>query len=258
MTQDTSQRLAAAIAAGDRIALARAITRVENQTRGSADLVSACTACARGAHRIGITGAPGAGKSTLVNAVIGELLGRGCSVAVVAVDPSSPLSGGAVLGDRVRMGPHADSERVFIRSMASRGHPGGLAARTRDVLALVDAAGFDVILVETVGAGQSEVDVMRVADTVIVASPPGLGDEVQAIKAGILEIGHVLVVTKGDLPQAERTARHLESALALRRPGPWKVPVVITSALENRGIGELVDAVERHRGAKRQTASAAG
>ncbi len=184
-----------------------------------------------------------------MHALLGELLARGKRIAVVAVDPSSPITGGAVLGDRVRMGEHGAHADVFIRSVASRGHLGGLARTTASMIDVLDAAGFDSVIVETVGAGQSEVEIMRVADTRLVACPPGLGDDVQALKAGILEIADVLVVTKSDLPGGEPTARDLKDMLHLRAAGAsgsWVVPVINTSATTGAGIKEAVDAVERH------------
>ena len=231
---------------GDRAAIARAISRVE---RGSADFSAALAKHLGRAHVIGVTGAPGAGKSTLIHALLGELLARGKSIAVVAVDPSSPISGGAVLGDRVRMGEHGAHERVFIRSLASRGHLGGLSRCTAQVVDLLDAAGFDTVIVETVGAGQSEVEIMRVADTRIVTCPPGLGDGVQAIKAGILEIADLLVVTKADLPGADATARDLKDMLHLRAApvaGAWTVPVLRTTAANGNGVAALVDVALAH------------
>jgi LAO/AO transport system ATPase len=198
---------------------------------------------------IGITGAPGAGKSTLINALLGELLARGRRIGVVAVDPSSPITGGAVLGDRVRMGSHGAHDNVFIRSLASRGHLGGVSRTTRQVVDVLDAAGFDVVIVETVGAGQSEVEIIEIADTRVVVCPPGLGDEVQAIKAGILEIADLLVVNKADLPSAEVTARELKEMLRLRPGSRADVAVLKTSATRGEGITALADAAEAHAAA---------
>jgi LAO/AO transport system ATPase len=224
---------------GNRRALARAITAVENDTADGRALVHALRPQA-GARTIGITGPPGAGKSTLVNALVRELLARGQSVAVIAVDPSSPFTGGAVLGDRIRMGDvHADP-RVFIRSLAARGHLGGVTKTARDVLAIVTSAPFDVVLIETVGTGQSEVEIARIARTTVVVCPPGLGDEVQALRAGVLEIADVLVVNKADLPDAERTERELRAMLALRR-ADRRPPLVLTSAARGTGIPALAD-----------------
>ena len=170
---------------------------------------------------------------------------RGRTVAVAAVDPSSPITGGAVLGDRIRMAEHTMDAGVFIRSLASRGHLGGLSASAARVADLMDAAGFDVIVLETVGAGQSEVEMAEMADVRIVISAPGLGDDVQAIKAGILEIADILVVNKSDLPLAKRTVGQLQAMLALRAPGDWKVPVLATNAVDRTGLCELADAVDR-------------
>jgi LAO/AO transport system ATPase len=198
---------------------------------------------------VGITGAPGAGKSTLINALLGELLRRGKRIGVVAVDPSSPLTGGAVLGDRVRMGEHGAHEHVFIRSIASRGHLGGVSRTTGRIVDVLDAAGFDTVIVETVGAGQSEVEIIGIADTRVVVCPPGLGDDVQAIKAGILEIADLLVVNKADLPAAETTARELKEMLRLRPASRADVAVLKTVATQGDGIAELADRVEAHAAA---------
>lgn len=238
-----------ALLAGDRSAVARTISRVERGERDGAALSAALAPHLGRAHVLGITGAPGAGKSTLIHALLGELLARGQRIAVVAVDPSSPISGGAVLGDRVRMGEHGAHPDVFIRSVASRGHLGGLSSSTEAMVDVLDAAGFDMVIVETVGAGQSEVEIMRVADTRLVACPPGLGDNVQALKAGILEIADVLVVTKSDLPGGESTARDLKEMLHLRPADPaasWVVPVISASATQGSGVAQLVDAIGKH------------
>ena len=236
----------AAILAGDRRSIARAISAIEQGEPGAGAVALAVAPHVGRAHVLGITGAPGAGKSTLINALLGELLARGRRVAVVAIDPSSPVSGGAVLGDRVRMGEHGAHENVFIRSLASRGHLGGMSRTTAQVVDVLDAAGFDTIIVETVGAGQSEVEIARLADTRLVVCPPGLGDRVQAIKAGILEIADLLVVSKGDLPAAEITVRDLEEMLRLRRAGTLPVTVLKTAAARGEGIAAVVDAVVAH------------
>ena len=237
------------VLAARRGAIARLLSQVERGERQPGAVAAALAPHLGRAHVVGITGAPGAGKSTLVHALLGELLARGQRVAVVAVDPSSPITGGAVLGDRVRMGQHGAHPDVFIRSVASRGHLGGLARTTAAMIDVLDAAGFDSVVVETVGAGQSEVEIIQVADTRVVACPPGLGDNVQALKAGILEIADVLVVTKSDLPGGEPTARDLKDMLHLRAAGPsgsWVVPVINTSATKGAGIAEAVDAIARH------------
>ena len=235
-----------AILAGERRALARAMSAVENETDEGKVLLHQLHPHLGRARVLGITGPPGAGKSTLVNALIGEWLARGARIGVVAVDPSSPFSGGAILGDRIRMGEHQENERVFIRSLASRGHGGGLSRTTARVVDLLDAAGYDHIIVETVGAGQSEVEVAEVADTRIVVCPPGFGDEVQALKAGILEIADILVVNKADLPLAECTERELLGMLSLRHYDVWTPQVVRTVATSGEGVPELVDLIERH------------
>ena len=239
-----------AVLAGQRGAIARVLSQVERGDRDTASLSAALAPHLGRAHVLGITGAPGAGKSTLVHALLGELLARGKTLAVIAVDPSSPISGGAVLGDRVRMGEHGAHPNVFIRSVASRGHLGGLSQATAAMIDVLDAAGFDTVIVETVGAGQSEVEIMRVADTRLVACPPGLGDDVQALKAGILEIADLLVVTKSDLPGAEPAARHLKDMLHLRAATTgWKVPVLRVSSTAGTGIAELADGIEAHAAA---------
>lgn len=235
------------IASNSRASIARAITILESNSNVGQELAQALKARAGNSHVIGITGAPGAGKSSLISAMLGELLERGKRIAVVAVDPSSPITGGAVLGDRVRMGQFGAHENVFIRSIASRGHLGGLSKTTGHVINLFDAVGFDVIIVETVGAGQSEVEISQFADTSIVVCPPGLGDDVQASKAGILEIADILVVNKSDLPLAERTVRELQEMLTLRKQtGPWTVPVIRTVATARGGIADLTDAFQKH------------
>lgn len=202
----------AAIRARSRAAVARAITTLENDLPGAAALSAALAPYCGRAHVVGVTGAPGAGKSTLIGALIGELVRRGRDVAVLAVDPSSPHSGGALLGDRVRMSAAVEEARVFIRSLSARGELGGVTRTTDRILDVLDAAGFDTVIVETVGAGQSEIDIARIADTCVVVCPPGLGDDLQAIKAGILEIADILCLSKADQPGAERSAR-------ARRPG---------------------------------------
>jgi len=235
--------------AGNRRAIARAITAFESGAPEAASLAAAIAPRIGRAHVIGITGAPGAGKSTLINALLGELLARGKRIGVVAVDPSSPISGGAVLGDRVRMAEHGSHENVFVRSVASRGHLGGLSRATSRIVDVMDAAGFDTIIVETVGAGQSEVEIAKIGDTRIVVCPPGLGDGIQAIKAGILEIADILVVNKGDSPLAARTARDLQEMLHLRRASAPKVAVLVTTATTGEGVPALVDKIAEHRGA---------
>jgi len=239
----------AGILSGERRALARAMSAVENETAEGRALLHQLQPHLGRARVLGITGPPGAGKSTLVNALIGAWIARGARVGVVAVDPSSPFSGGAILGDRIRMGEHQANERVFIRSLASRGHGGGLSRTAARVADLLDAAGYDHIIIETVGAGQSEVEVAEVADTRVVVCPPGLGDEVQALKAGILEIADILVVNKADLPLAGRTERELLAMLALRHYEDWTPQVVRTVATSGEGVVELADLIARHAAA---------
>ncbi|MDT3669416.1 MAG: methylmalonyl Co-A mutase-associated GTPase MeaB [Aromatoleum sp.] len=231
---------------GSRSALARALTLVEDARDGAAQLLEALGPRRGRAHVVGVTGAPGAGKSTLINALLGEWLRRGRRIAVVAIDPSSPVTGGALLGDRLRMGEHGGDERVFIRSLSSRGHLGGLSRTTGEVVDVFDAAGFDVVVVETVGVGQSEVDVRALADTNLVVCAPGLGDDVQAVKAGILETADIFVVNKGDSPLASRAVLDLQQGAFLRHDERGPVPVLLTVATSGRGIVELADQIDAH------------
>ena len=225
---------------GDRVALARALTAAENETPAGLALARAIAGHLGKALVLGFTGAPGAGKSTLVNACIGELRRRGRSVGVLAVDPSSPVTGGAILGDRIRMSNHGGDEGVFIRSVASRGHLGGLSATTSRLIDVMDAAGKDVVIVETVGTGQSEVEIADLADIRIIVNAPGLGDDIQALKAGILEIGDILVVNKGDRPEAGECARQLSAMAAM---GGRERPVIVTTATTGEGVDKLIDAI---------------
>lgn len=244
--------------AGDRRALARLLTAVENRTPVAEAALRRLYPQAGGAHLVGITGPPGAGKSTLVAALIAELRAADRPVAVVAVDPSSPITGGALLGDRVRMQSYASDRDVFIRSMASRGHAGGLASTSSAAAAVLDACGFDIVLIETVGTGQSEVEVAAAADTTVVLEAPEMGDEVQAIKAGLLEVADIVVVNKADRPGAQRTAAQLRAMLvptvardpanAAGRPQPKRPEVLLTTALSGEGIPELLAAIDRRRG----------
>ena len=239
----------AAIRARDHSAIARAISAIEHGAAISRALLARLEDARGNAHVVGITGPPGAGKSTLIDAIVLEYLARDVPVAVVAVDPTSPVTGGAVLGDRVRMGASGKDDRVFIRSLASRGHPGGVSRAASDTVDVLDAAGFPVVIVETVGAGQSDVAVAKLVDTTIVVSPPGLGDDVQAIKAGILEIADILVVSKADQPNAERTLGDLRDMLKLRNKGARNVPVLSTAAATAQGVPALVDAIAAHANA---------
>ncbi len=259
MTQGPAERAQAlgdAARAGDRRALARLLTAVENHTPVAELALRRLYPLAGRAHLVGITGPPGAGKSTLVAALIAELRAAGRTVAVVAVDPSSPITGGALLGDRVRMQAYAADDGVFIRSMASRGHAGGLAATSATAASVFDAAGFDMVLLETVGTGQSEVEVAAAADTTVVLEAPEMGDEVQAIKAGLLEVADLVVVNKGDRPGAQRTAAQLRAMLVPggapvdddpARPAPKRPDVLVTTAVTGEGVPELLAALDRHR-----------
>ncbi|MHB1613095.1 MAG: methylmalonyl Co-A mutase-associated GTPase MeaB [Actinomycetes bacterium] len=236
--------------AGDPRAVARLISLVENGSPRLPEVMSALAPHTGRAVVIGLTGAPGVGKSTLTSALVRCLRAEGQRVGVLAVDPSSPFSGGALLGDRVRMQEHATDPGVFIRSMASRGQLGGLAAATPQAVRVLDAAGCDTVLVETVGVGQSEVEVVALADTVVVVVAPGLGDGIQAAKAGILEIGDVFVVNKADRDGAGATVRDLRHMISLgapRGPGQWRPPVLATVAARPEGIDELRAEIARHR-----------
>lgn len=232
---------------GDKRSIARLLTIVENDEPGASEILRAVYPRTGRARIIGVTGPPGGGKSTLVSRLAGAYRETVARVAVVAVDPSSPFSGGAILGDRIRMRERFLDEGLFIRSMASRGHAGGLSRATMRVINVLDALGVEVVIVETVGVGQEEVDVVRVADTVCLVTVPGLGDDIQAIKAGILEIADVLVVNKADRPGADEAARDLAQMLTLGAQRlAWKPIIVRTSATENTGIAELVTAVAAH------------
>jgi len=233
---------------GDKRATARLLSVVENDEPGAAEAMRTLYPLTGHAEIVGITGPPGGGKSTLVNRLAGAYRATTDRVAVVAVDPSSPFSGGAILGDRIRMRERFLDEGLFIRSMASRGHSGGLARATSRIVNVLDALGYGVVLVETVGVGQEEVEVVRVADTVCLVTVPGLGDDIQAIKAGVLEIADVLVVNKADRPGADETARDLAQMLTLGAPRiAWKPPIVRTVAATGEGTDELVAAIAKHR-----------
>ena len=240
--------LVARLLAGDRRAVARLITLIENDGPEAQAALAALYPYTGRAHIVGITGAPGTGKSTLVNELTQELRRQGRSVGIIAVDPTSPFTGGAILGDRIRMQELTADPGVFIRSMATRGSLGGLARATGDAIKVLDAFGKDVILVETVGVGQDEVEIAKAAQTTVVVETPGLGDDVQMLKAGVLEIADVLVVNKADLDGADRLVMALETMLSLNsHPRDWQPPVVQTVALRGSGIPELWAAIERHR-----------
>jgi LAO/AO transport system kinase len=237
------------VLAGDPRAIARVITLIEDESPARADLLRKIFPKSGRAYLIGVTGPPGAGKSTLVDKLTSALRATGKTVGIVAVDPTSPFTGGAILGDRVRMQAHAGDAGVFIRSMATRGHLGGLARGTTEVALVLDAAGKDVVLIETVGVGQDEVDVVRMADISIVTIVPGAGDEVQALKAGIMEIADIFVVNKADREGANRTVASIETLLSLQtfEPGQWRPPIIKTEATTGKGVPELLETIERFR-----------
>ncbi|WP_114907115.1 methylmalonyl Co-A mutase-associated GTPase MeaB [Ornithinimicrobium murale] len=236
--------------AGSARAVARLITLVENDHPALREVMAALAPHTGHAHIIGLTGSPGVGKSTSTSMLVSGLRGRGLRVGVLAVDPSSPFSGGALLGDRIRMTDHVLDPEVYIRSMASRGHLGGLSWSTPQALRVLDAAGCDVVLLETVGVGQSEVEVAGLADTTLVLLAPGMGDGVQAAKAGILEIGDVFVVNKADREGADNTVREIRHMISLgdrTEPGLWRPPVLKTVADRNEGLDEVLEALDKHR-----------
>jgi LAO/AO transport system kinase len=242
--RDGVAQIAAKVAAGDARALARAATAVENQTPEAAGMLRELAPHAGRAILLGITGPPGAGKSTLVDALVRAIRRDGRTVGILAVDPSSRISGGAILGDRIRMQAHHADAGVFIRSMATRGSVGGVARATADLALLLDAAGRDYVIIETVGVGQDEVEIANVADVTVLVLVPGMGDDVQAIKAGIMEIADIFVINKADHPGAERVEREIHGVLSLRnRADGWMPPVVRTVATEGAGVSELLEAI---------------
>jgi LAO/AO transport system kinase len=231
--------------AGDHRALARLLSLVEDESPQVRIVIKELLPSTGAARIIGLTGAPGVGKSTVTGALVGAYRAAGKRVAVLAVDPTSPFTGGALLGDRVRMQEHATDDQVFIRSMASRGHLGGLAASTPQAIRVLDAAGFELIIIETVGVGQAEVAIASLADSVVVLLAPGMGDAIQAAKAGILEVADVFVVNKADKPDSQQVVRDLRNMIALAHQ-EWKPPIVSTIAMKGEGLGELVERLDEH------------
>jgi len=247
MAATSTDDLIARARSGDKRSIARLLSAVENDEPSAPAVLKALYPKTGQADVVGITGPPGGGKSTLVNRLAGLYRETKMRVAIVAVDPSSPFTGGAILGDRIRMQERSLDDGIFIRSMASRGHAGGLARATARLVNVLDALGNGVVIVETVGVGQEEVDVVSVADTVCLVTVPGLGDDIQAIKAGVLEIADVLVVNKADRPGADDTVRDLAQMLSLAKDPSWKPPIVRTAARSGEGIEQLVDAIAKHR-----------
>lgn len=241
--------LADRIRAGSQVSLARGLSLVESRSDAAAELLAAIWKDSGRAQVLGITGPAGSGKSTLVTQIAKEYVARGVKVAILAVDPSSAYSGGAILGDRIRMTELAGRKDIYIRSMASRGATGGLSRAVLDGIVLLDAAGFDVVILETVGVGQAEVDVISVAHTVLVVSVPGLGDDIQAIKAGLIEIADIHVVNKADRPGADLTVKELRESLRLahRKAGQWNVPILKATATTGEGVSDLLDETAKHR-----------
>jgi LAO/AO transport system kinase len=243
----TRESLTAGVRAGDRLALARAITLVENADPLAEQIVHDLYPETGDAYAIGVTGPPGVGKSSLIGAVLRHVRGLGRTAGVVSVDPSSPFSHGALLGDRIRLADHFLDPGVFIRSMGARGHLGGLAEATLQALLLLDASGKDLVFLETVGAGQSEIEVLAVADTVVLVLMPGSGDSIQALKAGIMEIPDVIAINKMDHPAAKTMLAEVRSVLSLDRDRAWKVPILLTEAHRGENVPKLWDHVQAHR-----------
>ena len=256
-TEPHLQQLVAKLREGSPRALARAISMVENRTPQSTELLKALFPYSGNALLIGLTGSPGAGKSTLVDQIARQYRKQGKTIGIIAVDPTSPFSGGAILGDRIRMQSHHADAGIYIRSMATRGSLGGLSSTTADVATVLDASGRDLVIIETVGVGQDEVDIVRLADVTIVILVPGMGDDVQTIKAGIMEIADIFVINKSDREGAERVEREVRAMQSLvTRHDAWVPPIVKTVASEGTGIAELVQAIEKYREYLQQTGMA--
>lgn len=243
-----TEEIIGGVLAGDRRSIARAISIIENEQPEAHEIVAAVYPHTGKAHIVGLTGPGGAGKSTLIEKIVREYRQEGKTVGVVAVDPTSPFTGGAFLGDRIRMQDLSTDEDVFIRSMASRNYPGGLARATKNAVKVLDAAGKDIVLVETVGAGQSEVEIIKVAQTIVLIQAPGLGDEIQAIKAGLMEIADIFVVNKADRENADKTVMDIQAMLQMNsKDKVWKPPILKTVALSGEGVPELVEKLWEHR-----------
>lgn len=247
-TLTKTEEITSGVLAGNRRSIARAITIIENNTAEARKLIASVYPHTGKAHLIGLTGPGGSGKSTLIEKIVREYRRRGKTVGVVAVDPTSPFTGGAFLGDRIRMQELSTDPDVFIRSMATRNYSGGIARATKDAVKVLDAAGKDVVLVETVGAGQSEVEIIKVAQTIVVIHAPGLGDEIQAIKAGLMEIADIFVVNKADRENADKAVMDIQAILQLNNKEiAWKQPILKTTALTGEGVSQLVEKIEEHR-----------